>query len=146
MAIVAMGFVFNVVNASLNARWISHLGPYADGAGGGWWLWFGGAVFVAGWVLNLWSDNRLLGLRRPGESGYRIPRGGIFELVACPNYLGEIIEWVGWAVASRSPAAVAFAVFTVANLVPRALSHHRWYRREFSDYPARRRALVPFVL
>jgi 3-oxo-5-alpha-steroid 4-dehydrogenase 1 len=146
LSIVAMGFFFNLVNASLNARWISQLGPYAGGAGGGLWLWIGTAVFVGGWMLNGSSDRRLIRLRAPGDAGYRIPHGGGFRFVTCPNYLGEIIEWVGWAVASRSPAALAFAVFTVANLAPRAVAHHRWYRREFPDYPPRRKALIPFLL
>jgi len=146
LSIVAMGFAFNLVNASLNARWISHLGRYGDGAGGGPLLWIGIALFVGGWLLNGSSDRRLIELRAPGEAGYRIPHGGGFRFVTCPNYLGEIIEWAGWALASRSPAALAFAVFTVANLAPRALAHHRWYRSEFPDYPRGRKALIPFLL
>jgi steroid 5-alpha reductase family enzyme len=143
LSVVAMGFAFNVVNASLNARWISHLGPYAGGGGAGWWLWAGSAVFVGGWLLNLSSDGRLVELRRSAGGAYRIPDGGAFRWVSCPNYLGEIVEWIGFAIASQSPAAVAFAVFTVANLVPRARAHHRWYRAEFPEYPADRTALIP---
>jgi protein-S-isoprenylcysteine O-methyltransferase Ste14 len=146
LSVVAMGFTFNLLNAYLNARWISHLGPFAGGAGCGPWLWIGIAVFVGGWLLNGSSDNRLIRLRGSGEAGYRIPQGGGFRWITCPNYFGEIVEWSGWALASRSPAAVAFAVFTVANLVPRALAHHRWYRAEFPDYPRRRKALIPFLL
>jgi hypothetical protein len=37
-------------------------------------------------------------------------------------------------------------VWTAANLVPRAVAHHRWYRERFADYPAERKALVPFLL
>ena len=40
---------------------------------------------------------------------------------------------------------LAFCVFTAANLIPRALSNHRWYRENFPDYPANRRALIPGV-
>lgn len=145
LAVVGMGFTFNVVNAYLNARWISALGPYAGGAGVDGWLWAGLVVFLAGWLLNQWADHRLIRMRRENPSSYRIPRGGAFEFVSCPNYLGEIIEWFGWALASRSPAALAFAVFTVANLAPRARAHHRWYRDRFEDYPPERRALIPFV-
>ena len=146
LSVAGLGFAFNVLNAYLNARWISHLGPYAGGGGGGVWLWVGTAVFVGGWLLNGSSDRRLIRLRRPGDAAYRVPRGGGFRFVTCPNYLGEIIEWAGWALASRSPAALAFAVFTVANLAPRALAHHRWYRAEFPDYPSERKALIPFLL
>jgi hypothetical protein len=36
-------------------------------------------------------------------------------------------------------------VFTVANLAPRARAHHLWYKRQFADYPSRRKALVPAI-
>ncbi|HGG57052.1 MAG TPA: DUF1295 domain-containing protein [Nannocystis exedens] len=146
ISVVAMGFTFNAINAYLNARMISHFALYEDS-----WLLdprflVGAALFAFGYSLNRSSDRHLRNLRAPGESDYKIPRGGAFELVSCPNYLGELIEWVGWAVATWSLAGVSFAVFTAANLVPRALSHHRWYREQFPDYPRTRRAMLPFVL
>jgi hypothetical protein len=67
-------------------------------------------------------------------------------LVSCPNYLGEIIEWSGWALATWSLAGAAFALYTIANLAPRAVAYHRWYRESFNDYPPARRALLPFIL
>jgi len=33
----------------------------------------------------------------------------------------------------------------VANLLLAAGPTHRWYRRHFRDYPARRRAIIPYV-
>jgi hypothetical protein len=42
--------------------------------------------------------------------------------------------------------ALSFAVWTAANLIPRAISHHAWYRRTFADYPRDRRAVIPAVL
>jgi 3-oxo-5-alpha-steroid 4-dehydrogenase 1 len=74
-----------------------------------------------------------------------VPHGGGYRFVSSPNYLGEILEWAGWAVAAWSPAGAAFAAYTIANLAPRAADHHRWYRERFPDYPPARRALVPFV-
>ena len=88
----------------------------------------------------------LIRMRRGDPTTYRIPYGGGFRWVTCPNYLGEIIEWSGWALASRSPAGLAFAVFTFANLAPRALAHHRWYHDRFPAYPSDRKALIPFLL
>jgi steroid 5-alpha-reductase/3-oxo-5-alpha-steroid 4-dehydrogenase 1 len=104
------------------------------------------ALFVLGFSINLQADTILINLRQPGETGYKIPRGGLFRLVSCPNYLGELIEWTGWAIATWSLPGLAFAVWTAANLVPRALSHHRWYRDRFPDYPAERRAVIPLLL
>jgi protein-S-isoprenylcysteine O-methyltransferase Ste14 len=144
--IAAMAFAFNCLNAYINARWISHFGAYPDAWTGQPLFLAGTVLFLVGWTINRQSDAILLRLRRPGDSGYRIPEGGLFRWVSCPNYLGEIIAWLGWALASWSLAGLAFAVFTIANLAPRAVANHRWYRERFSDYPAGRRALVPFLV
>ncbi len=145
-SVVASAIGFNVLNAYVNARWISELGTYPDA-----WLrdprfLAGACLFVAGFVLNVHADGVLARLRGPGETGYKVPRGGLFELVSCPNYLAEILEWAGWALLTWSLGGVAFAFYTLANLAPRALAHHRWYRERFPEYPPGRRALVPFVL
>ena len=144
--VVTMAILFNVLNAYVNARWISHLGSYADD-----WLLStpfltGLAIFAAGWLINQHADRVLLGLRKPGETHYAIPRGGMYRLVSCPNYFGEILEWAGWAVMTWSLAGLAFAVFTAANLLPRALATHRWYQDEFPNYPPARRAVIPYLV
>ena len=146
VSIVGMAVVFNCINATINARWISHFGDYPDS-----WMWntpfiLGVVVFFAGWAINQYSDYVLFRLRGPGEAGYKVPRGGLYRWVSCPNYLGEMLEWVGWAIAAWSMAGLAFAVFTIANLLPRAIANHRWYREQFADYPPERRAVVPFLL
>ncbi len=38
----------------------------------------GAALWLAGFLLNLQSDNILLNLRKPGETAYKIPKGGLF--------------------------------------------------------------------
>ena len=76
----------------------------------------GCVVWAVGLYINLDSDAVLRNLRKPGETGYKIPRGGAFELVSGANYFGEIVEWTGYAVASGfTLPAVAFAFFTFAN-------------------------------
>ncbi len=147
LLIVAMAMLFNVVNSYLNGRQLFTLGDEHPAS----WLlspqFVGGALlFLSGWWINLRSDGTLFRLRRPGESGYRIPEGGLFRWISCPNYLGEILEWVGWAIAAGTLAGWTFAAWTAANLVPRALAHHRWYRERFPDYPAARKALIPGLL
>jgi protein-S-isoprenylcysteine O-methyltransferase Ste14 len=144
---IALAVAFNTLNATLNAYAITH------GALRHVESWFGDprflagvALFAFGWFVNHQSDAILRKLRKPGETGYRIPSGGLFRFVSCPNYLGELIEWSGWAVATWTYAGFAFAFFTAANLVPRAISHHRWYREKFPEYPRARKAIVPGVL
>ena len=147
LVIVAMGVVFNLGNTYINGRYLFSLGPgFEDGWAGDPRFIIGVLVFVCGFLINKHSDWILKKLRKPGESGYSIPRGGLYRWVSCPNYLGEIIEWTGWAVATWSLAGLSFAVWTAANLVPRAWQHHRWYRSKFPDYPNNRKAVIPFLL
>ena len=143
--VVGSGFVFNTLNAYINARFVSEFGAYAVA-----WLsdprfLIGVATFAAGMALNHHADAVLFRLRKRGETGYAIPQRGAFRYVSCPNYLGEILEWAGWALATWSPAGLAFWLYTAANLAPRARSHHRWYLATFEDYPANRKALIPGV-
>ena len=77
-------------------------------------------------------------------TGYSIPIGGLYKLVSCPNYLGETIEWTGYAITTNSLAGFAFAFYTFANLAPRAQHHHKWYKERFADYPANRKAYIPY--
>ena len=146
VAVLAMGLAFNLGNSIIHGR-------YLFSASGGYpanWVIearfiAGLALFLAGFILNRWADNVLQGLRAPGESGYKIPHGGLYRWISCPNYLGEIIEWCGWALATWSLPGLAFAAWTVANLAPRARANHLWYRQNFVDYPEERKALIPGV-
>lgn len=144
--LIAMAVIFNSMNGYANGTALARLPAVFSGA----WLsdlrFFAGcAVFVCGFVIHVRSDSTLRNLRGPGETGYKIPRGGLFEWVACPNYFGEVLEWAGWALASWSPAGLAFALFTAANLVPRADAHWRWYRERFPEYPSERKRVIPYL-
>jgi len=146
VVIVGSGVLFNLVNGFLLGYYFANFADYTSGE-------LTGARFITGAILFVWGvyinwdyDNRLIHLRRPGETGYKIPGGGLFDFVSCPNLLGEIIEWTGFAIMCWNLAALSFLAWTIANLVPRALSHHKWYKQQFENYPARRKAIIPFVL
>lgn len=146
LLIVGSAVFFNLVNGFLNGYYLGNFADYASG-----WMMTvpfvaGAVLFVAGMVTNIWSDNKLLNLRKPGETGYKIPKGGLFNVISCPNLFGEMIEWSGYALMAWNPAALSFAVWTWANLLPRALAHHDWYQEKFPDYPEQRKAAIPFIL
>jgi steroid 5-alpha reductase family enzyme len=143
--IVLFSVMFNMMNGWVNGWWLYHRASYDIS-----WLWdprfiIGLAVFIAGFIINLHSDQVLRALRKPGETGYHIPMAGLHRFVASPNYLGELLEWTGWAILTWSWAGLAFAVFTAANLVPRAHAHRLWYRRTFPEYPDGRRRIIPYI-
>ncbi len=146
-SVVAMALAFNVINAWINGEWLFHRST-AYGAN---WLWsplfvVGLGLFLFGMTLNIASDTVLMRLRAGDQREYSIPRGGAFRWISCPNYLGEILEWIGWAIATWCLPGAAFAIWTVANLAPRALAHHRWYRENHPDYPPQRKALIPGLM
>lgn len=144
--IVVSALFFNSVNGYINGR---YLFEFSGGYPNEWLtdLRFvpGASLFIIGYIINRHADWILRNLRKSGESGYRTPHGGLFRWISCPNYFGEILTWIGWAVATWSFPGLAFAVWTVANLAPRSWSHHKWYRAHFVDYPPGRKALLPWL-
>jgi 3-oxo-5-alpha-steroid 4-dehydrogenase 1 len=147
LVVALMGFCFNIINGYIQGfslfiksefyslSWLADIRFIA-----------GLVIFICGFVMNLSSDKILRDLKKNSDGAYKIPRGGMFAFVSSPNYFGEIIEWIGWSILTWSPAGVVFVLFTIANLFPRAISHHRWYKKTFPDYPKDRKAIVPFLL
>ncbi|HRP89862.1 MAG TPA: DUF1295 domain-containing protein [Edaphocola sp.] len=146
LIIAIMGMGFNLVNGFFFGYFLGNFHVYDQN-----WLTtpnfiFGFFIFIFGMGVNWHSDNILIGLRKENDIGYKIPFGGLFRFVSCPNLLGEIIEWLGFAILSWSLPGLAFFVWTFANLVPRAIAHHNWYLQKFPDYPKHRKAIFPGIL
>ncbi len=147
--IVINAIFFNVVNAGLNGYFLAEIVTW-DSYNLHWLTTphfvAGLILFIAGMIINMTSDTILIGLRKKGDTGYQIPKGFLFDYISSPNLLGEIIEWTGFAVMAWNLPALSFAVWTFANLFPRALNHHEWYKQKFSDYPKERKAVIPFII
>ncbi len=144
--IILFSAVFNLLNGFVNGFGIFSLHNYGTPAIISLRFISGAAIFTGGFFINMRSDHILRNLRVPGESGYKIPEQGLFRYVCSPHYLGELLEWTGWAVMTWSPAGAAFMCFTAANLIPRAYSNLKWYRQTFPGYPEKRKAIIPFIL
>ena len=106
----------------------------------------GSSLFFIGFGINWQSDSILRNLRKPGETGYKIPKGGMYDYVSAANYFGELVEWFGFALACGTLTPWFFFVNTAFNLAPRARQYHNWYLEKFEDYPKERKILIPFVL
>ncbi|MEQ9426630.1 MAG: DUF1295 domain-containing protein [Cyclobacteriaceae bacterium] len=144
--LVLMAIIFNCMNGFINGVEIFHLNEYSSGWLFGWKFMLGAVLFYLGYYINARSDHILSNMERGPDGGYTIPHEGFFKYVSCPHYFGEIVQWCGWAMLTWSWAGLAFAVYTFSNLAPRAFSHHKWYKKEFKDYPGNRKALVPFLV
>lgn len=147
LVIVIFALFFNLVNGFINGYWLGYLsdGYYTD------WLTdprfiTGIIVFIGGFLINHFSDNHLLSLRKGKQNGYYIPTHRLFKYISCPNFAGEILEWTGFAIMTWSLPGLSFAVWTAANLIPRAIHHHKWYKKTFPHYPGNRKAIIPGIL
>lgn len=146
LLLVLMAFIFNCLNGSVNGYGVFHLLKYDMSWIYSWQFLSGALLFIAGFAINKSAHMIFNRIREGNPEGYIVPKGGLFNYVSCPHYLGEIIEWGGWALMTWSLPGLSFFVFTIANLLPRALSSHKWYREEFAEYPSGRKALIPFLL
>ena len=148
--VVTVGWVVTSLHGYLNGSYVSTFGGYPTS-------WLADPRFLAGASLyfvslafNIHSDAilRRLRTRKEVEQGikvYRVPHGGLYRFVSSPSYFSELTAWSGFALCTWSLAGVFILAISAANLVPRAVETHRWYKARFPDYPPQRRALVPFV-
>ncbi|MEM7160721.1 MAG: DUF1295 domain-containing protein [Myxococcota bacterium] len=110
------------------------------------WLGIGLALWILGTVGNLHHHRLLAGLRTPGESGYKVPRGGLFGLVATPHYFLEVVGWWGFALVFHHVAAACIVWTMMLYLAGRAHNTRKWYRERMADQlPSGWKRMIPFV-
>ncbi len=142
--IVLSAVFFNGINGLLNGYFLGYINTsfaHLNTLN----VFFGLLIFFVGMYVNRSSDQYLISLREK-QSGYQLPRGGLFESISCPNHFGEIVEWLGFAIIAWNLSAVTFVIWTACNLIPRALNHHSWYKDQFNNYPESRKAIFPKLL
>lgn len=150
LSIVVMGVTFNVLNALMQGGWIFYISP--DDYYGSNWLTTpqfiaGFMVFITGMYVNIHSDHVIRNLRHEGDSRHYLPKGGMFRYVTSANYFGEFVEWIGFAILTWSWAGAVFALWTFANLAPRADHIYKMYLREFGNELDTRKVkrIIPFI-
>lgn len=149
LAVILMGVVFNLINAYMIGGWLFYIAPLQYPVS---WLYsplfiLGTLIFFCGMWINIKSDSIVRHLRKPGDTRHYIPKGGLYNYVTSANYFGEFVEWTGYAILTWSLGGLAFAVWTFANLAPRARSIHQRYISEFGDdYRClHRKYIIPFI-
>ena len=153
------GILFNILNAIMQGYWIFFESfnrnyqvrglSYSDVA----WLWspqfiIGVIIFFLGFYVNLRSDYIIRHLRKSDEdTKHYLPEGFMFEYVTSANYLGEMMEWLGFAILTWSLSGLVFFIWTFANLVPRANAIYKRYKLEFADVIERKKLkrVFPYI-
>jgi 3-oxo-5-alpha-steroid 4-dehydrogenase 1 len=104
-------------------------------------------LFFIGFFINIDSDRRIRNLRVSEDNKHYLPTGGLFNYVTSANYFGEIIEWTGFAIATWSMSGLVFAIWTFANLVPRAHAIYIRYSKDYADEVKKKklRRVIPLI-
>ncbi|MEE3375847.1 MAG: 3-oxo-5-alpha-steroid 4-dehydrogenase [Candidatus Cryptobacteroides sp.] len=150
LSIIGTAVLFNTLNAYMQGGWLFYVSPVdyysAD------WLTsvpflVGTALFLLGMGVNIHSDRIIRNLRKPGDTAHYLPRGGMFRWVTSANYFGELVEWTGFAILTWSVSGAVFALWTFANLAPRAARIYNGYRQEFPEQLDTRttKRIIPFI-
>lgn len=113
-------------------------------------FWLGMAIFVFGFALEAVADWQLAQFRRD------VPEGGLYEnglwaLSRHPNYIGEMILWIGLAIAAFAITSswvvflgpVILIAIMIAVSVPLTDDHMRNSRTNYARYEANTATLLP---
>ena len=97
-------------------------------------LWLGCAITIVGFLLELVADLQLYSFKRKPENKGKYLMRGLFSISRHPNYLGEILFWVGIAVLVLpnsvfyltliGPSVLIFALYKFSG-VPYAERNHK---------------------
>ncbi len=151
IVVILFGMIFNTANGYLQSKYLYSLSGGSSHYPIEWLATpqciVGIILFLSGFIIHVHSDTITRRLRKQDNESYQIPYGGMFRYISAPNYLGEILQWGGWALLTFSLPGAAFFFWTAANLVPRAIANHNWYKNRYgSSYPHDRKAIIPYIV
>lgn len=121
------------------------------------WAYIGTAVMLAGAVLEAVADAQKSAAKKLDPN--RFVSTGVYRLVRCPNYLGEIVLWTGcfisgigaslavwqWIVAALGYAGILFVMFSGARRLELRQNKVYGENPEYREYVKTTPILLPFV-
>jgi very-long-chain enoyl-CoA reductase len=110
-------------------------------------LYSGLVLFAFGEIANLNAHLVLRDLRRAGSTERGIPKGFGFNLVTCPNYMFEVVAWLGvFLVSNLNWSVLVFIIVGTVQMMSWAVKKERRYRNEFGDkYKRKRFVMLPGI-
>ncbi|XP_055684713.1 polyprenol reductase-like isoform X2 [Lutzomyia longipalpis] len=109
------------------------------------------ALFVFASYHQFNSHRILVNLRRDKQGrvateGHFVASGGYFEWVSSPHMFFECLIYVSlFGIIWRNSSWWAVLALVAVNQLTMAYETHLWYRKNFTKYPAKRKALIPFI-
>ena len=104
------------------------------------------ALFLVGVTGNFYHHYLLSKLRGKGSAKeYKIPKGGLFDLVICPHYLFEVLGFWGITFIAQTLYTFSFTLGSTLFLMGRSFATRRWYLSKFEDFPKGVKAMIPII-
>ena len=128
-----------------------------NGAGTDLWTWIGGAVMIIGLILETAADVQKNRAKKINPR--RFVDTGLYRIVRCPNYLGEMIFWTGaliagikavagvgqWAVVIAGYIGILFVMFSGARRLEIRQNRNYGEDPEYQKYVKTVPILLPFI-
>lgn len=121
------------------------------------WAWAGAVVAALGVVIEMIADAQKSAAKRVNER--RFVDTGLYRIVRCPNYFGEVLMWTGsfiicfgaccnvwqWVIASLGYIGIVYVMFSGARRLELRQSEVYGADTEFQSYIAKTPLIIPFV-
>lgn len=121
------------------------------------WAWVGMAVATLGVLIEIVADMQKSAAKKINAS--RFVDTGLYRLVRCPNYFGEVLMWTGsfvicfgacctawqWVIASLGYAGIVYVMFSGARRLELRQMEVYGNDPEFRKYIDRRPLIIPFL-
>ena len=129
----------------------------ANNAGGETWAWIGAAVMLCGIVLEAVADAQKSAAKKVNSK--RFVDTGVYRLVRCPNYLGEVTIWTGallsaigaglcwwqWLIVALGYVGIVYVMFSGARRLEIRQNETYGSDPEYQTYVKRTPILLPFL-
>ena len=135
-----------------------YLANLADGAAvNEWWMWAGAIVAALGVVIEMIADTQKSAAKKINPN--RFVSHGLYRIVRCPNYFGEVLMWTGsfivcigaccttwqWVIAALGYIGIVYVMFSGARRLELRQLEVYGNDPEFQAYIKRTPIILPFV-
>lgn len=121
------------------------------------WAWIGALVAAAGVVIEMVADAQKSAAKR--LNAHRFVDTGLYRIVRCPNYFGEVLMWTGsflicfgacctvgqWVIASLGYVGIVYVMFSGARRLELRQTETYGADPEFQAYIKRTPLILPLV-